>query len=511
MARSEEGSVFMPGTPPKRFKFEPRKLMEKAIETMRQSIHEPRRDSKVNPKVGAVLWKPDGTIETAYRGELRYGDHAEFTLLERKNRNKKLDGSVLFATLEPCAPDSRHPPKMSCAERIVLARIQEVWVGIEDPDPTVDRKGIKYLQDAGIAVRLFDRDLQEEIQRENGKFLEQALKRAEAAKKKRPKKAVLSPLEYAFDTARIDDLSTDALEFYRSRAEIKHRVGSDTFNRRLVQLGLLRRQDGRFTPSGFGLLLFGEEPRAAIPQAAMLGTIHYPDGTEELKDFDGSMVLTPEQVEKWLGDKLPNVIDRSSVRRKKVPPTPFEMIREAVVNALIHRDYDIRQAKCQLVVTADTITVKSPGGPLPPITLEQLQAFNAPMLSRNPELHYVFAQMEMAEERGLGIKSLKNRAQQLGLPLPRYSLDDPYLALTLYRTPEAAQSELEAVAELLNADEKATWRFVVTKDYFTSRDLMEKLGFDERKAQRILKKLRKVRLLRKLGKGPATRYEVIRS
>ena len=45
----------------------------------------------------------------------------------------KLDGSILFATLEPCAPDSRHAPKMSCTERIVLSRIKEVWVGIEDP------------------------------------------------------------------------------------------------------------------------------------------------------------------------------------------------------------------------------------------------------------------------------------------------------------------------------------------------------------------------------------------
>ena len=52
---------------------------------------------------------------------------------------------------------------MSCAERIVLARIKEVWVGIEDPDPTVDRKGIKYLQDCGVTVHMFDRDLQETI------------------------------------------------------------------------------------------------------------------------------------------------------------------------------------------------------------------------------------------------------------------------------------------------------------------------------------------------------------
>ena len=85
--------------------------MERAIEVMRLSISEPRADGKASPLVGAVLCKPDGTIETACRGELRYGDHAEFALLERKNRSNKLDGSILFATLEPCAPDSRHPPK----------------------------------------------------------------------------------------------------------------------------------------------------------------------------------------------------------------------------------------------------------------------------------------------------------------------------------------------------------------------------------------------------------------
>ncbi|MBU0878285.1 MAG: hypothetical protein KJ569_03875 [Candidatus Omnitrophica bacterium] len=62
-----------------------RKFMELAIEVMRQSVFEPRPDGKITPKVGVVLVKKDGTVETAYRGELRHGDHAEFTLLERKN------------------------------------------------------------------------------------------------------------------------------------------------------------------------------------------------------------------------------------------------------------------------------------------------------------------------------------------------------------------------------------------------------------------------------------------
>jgi len=70
----------------------------------------------------------------------------------------------------------------------------------------------------------------------------------------------------------------------------------------------------------------------------------------------------------------------------------------------------------------------------PPITMKQLQDFSAPMLSRNPEFHFVFARMGMAEEQGLGLASLRDRAKELGLPRPQFSWDDPYLVLTLYRS-----------------------------------------------------------------------------
>jgi ATP-dependent DNA helicase RecG len=94
----------------------PRDHMELAIQVMNDSIQEPR-DDKVSPKVGAVLIKPDGSIETASRGELREGDHAEFTLLERKNRAIPLSGSTLFATLEPCV---QIPVKVTTPNRFKL-------------------------------------------------------------------------------------------------------------------------------------------------------------------------------------------------------------------------------------------------------------------------------------------------------------------------------------------------------------------------------------------------------
>jgi len=222
------------------------------------------------------------------------------------------------------------------------------------------------------------------------------------------------------------------------------------------------------------------------------------------------MVLIPPDVEQWLRDKLPSVIDRSTMMRQKVPPLPFEMVREAVVNALIHRDYDIRQGKCQLVVTADTITVKSPGEPLPPITLDQLRAFSAPMLSRNPELHYVFAKMEMAEERGLGLKSLKDRAEKLGLPLPKYAWEAPYIALTLFRNQEAAARTLKpGVLVSLTGSEQKGWQWLATKGNARSSQYAKAMQVEGRTARRHLNRFLELGLVRKKGTGPSTEYEVI--
>lgn len=497
---------------PTKPKFDPRKMMEKAVDVMKQSINERRADKKASPLVGAVLVKPDGTIETAFRGELREGNHAEFTLLERKNRAHKLDGSTLYTTLEPCAPGARNHPKLGCAERIVNARIKEVWVGIEDPDPTVDRKGIKFLQSHGITVHMFDRDLQEIIQEVNREFIAQALERKAATEAEEEKVVTLSTLENAEISSDMSDFSAEVLERYRAQSKISDDVVSPAFQRRLIQQGLLKAEGKAFVPAGFGMLLFGKSPRDVMPQAGLLGTIHYPDGTEEVQDFDGPMVLVPEQAIQWLRNKLPNPIDRSSAQRKDMTDKFYELVRESIVNALVHRNYDIAGAKCQLVVTPDTIVIMSPGEPVEPITLAQLQSFIAPMLSRNPVLHYAFAKMELAEERGLGLKSMKARASEAGLPLPTYSWNAPYLTLTLFRSPAGAVRSLAPdVRNRLNDDEKASWEFIVGQQTVTRAELMKHLNFDERKAQRILKKLQETELLRRLGSGPTTRYEVIQS
>jgi len=487
-------------------RFEPRKMMERAIEVMRTSVAEDRSDGKPNPHVGAVLVRPDGSIETAARGELREGNHAEFTLLERKCVGEKLDGSVLFATLEPCL--NRNHPKRGCARHIVSARIKEVWVGIEDDNPTVAGKGIEHLRRHGVTVHMFDRDLQEVILEENKTFFEWARKQTE---KTEPEPIKLSRYEDPIPAVTPGDLSDEALERYRLKAGIEPAVDSAEFARLLQQQGLVIGEAAAATPSGFGFLLFGKEPRNALPQAGVLARAELADGQSSREEFGQAMVLIPVQLEQWLNKVLPSTLDRSRMERREHVDLPFEMIREAVVNALIHRDYDIAGQKCQLVVNTDIITIKSPGGPISPITLDQMRSFTAPMKSRNPVLHYVFARMGMAEEQGYGLTSLKKHAENLGLPLPSYSMEGDSLVLTIYRSKAAATAVLsQDVIESLSKSERAGWEWLVTREKTTSSDYASAMAIPKRTALNHLKRFTTLNLLRKSGSGPSTLYQVIR-
>ena len=488
-------------------KFNSRELMKKAVAAMKQSISEPRVDGTVTPKVGAALWKPDGTIETASRGELRYGDHAEFTLLERKNRENALDGCILFATLEPCAPGARNHPKLSCAERIVNARIKEVWVGCQDPHPKVAGKGFQFLKENGVTVHSFDRDLQDVIAKENDEFFRQSQVAAEKEKQERPH--VLSEYEKITPNFYVGDLSPDALESYRFMLMGKGSQGEVEFHRRLCHQGLLEDENGKLRPTGFGMLLFARHPRDVMAQAGILGTISK-DGDDDFRDFDGPMILAPEQAIEWLRDKLPNPISRTDARRKEQNEIYYELVREGLVNALVHRDYGIKQAKIQLMVTPEKTVIRSPGKPMEPVTLKQLQEFNAPMFSRNPRLHAVFNTMELAEERGLGLRSMRDRAKQAGLSLPSYAWNEPYLDLTVYRAADSATKSLDRaiLAELNDAEQKG-WSFITSRGITTQSEYAREMKVTPRTAQRYLTHFVVLGLLQRIGSGPATTYQVI--
>jgi len=156
--------------------------------------------------------------------------------------------------------------------------------------------------------------------------------------------------------------------------------------------------------------------------------------------------------------------------------------------------------------------VMSPGLPVKPITMANLQTFDAPMLSRNPVLHYVFAKMKLAEERGLGLKSMKSRASAARLPLPSYGYKAPYVVLTLYREAQGAIPESRRdILKQISVAERAGWDWLATQDHVTTSEYQKAMDLPNRTAKHHMKKLTELGLLKRVGAGRATRYEVVRS
>jgi diaminohydroxyphosphoribosylaminopyrimidine deaminase/5-amino-6-(5-phosphoribosylamino)uracil reductase len=105
-------------------------------------------DTSPNPLVGCIIVKNNKIISKGYHHRCGTA-HAEVEAL--KKAGKKAQKADLYVNLEPCAHHGRTAP---CVEAIIKSKIKKVFIGMKDPNPLTNGKGIAALKKAGIEVEI---------------------------------------------------------------------------------------------------------------------------------------------------------------------------------------------------------------------------------------------------------------------------------------------------------------------------------------------------------------------
>ena len=166
-------------------------------------------------------------------------------------------------------------------------------------------------------------------------------------------------------------------------------------------LGFIRRDEGRIVPTVAGLLILGRE--AALREHLPTHEVAFQvlDGTQvRVNDFYRTPLLkTFERIEEQFRVRVVENEIQVGLFRVPVPNYEPRAFREAVVNALVHRDYT-RLGAVHVRWEADAIVVSNPGGFVEGVTLDNLLVVEP--RPRNPLLADVIKRIGLAERTGRG-------------------------------------------------------------------------------------------------------------
>lgn len=151
--------------------------MRFAVEMANLSSYDDKKETFLNkdvpqPKIAAVLVTKD-YVYCAARSGIKYGDHAEFTILNSMLNNKTIsEDDILYTTLEPCTPESRSQWTESCSTLIINKKVKNVCIGTFDANPLVFGVGINMLLENNINVSFFDKEYVQSLKDLNKEFFE---------------------------------------------------------------------------------------------------------------------------------------------------------------------------------------------------------------------------------------------------------------------------------------------------------------------------------------------------
>jgi ATP-dependent DNA helicase RecG len=326
-----------------------------------------------------------------------------------------------------------------------------------------------------------------------------------------------TPLPETDVTADIDPAAI--AEYRRARRE----ANPDAEELRWSDLELLRalhctvRHDGGQVLTIAGLVLFGttQALRRLLPMAR-LDYIRVPGrewmaGTEPLQTVElrGPLLLLLPRALTTVLEELPKALSLppGEFQRRDEPIIPVRVIREALVNAVMHRSYRIH-GPIQVIRYQNRLEVRNPGHSL--VALDRLGEPGS--RTRNPSVAAVLHETRYAETKGSGVRVMRQMMRDANLSPPSFESDreaDTFVATLLFHH-FLGEQDLQWLSRFQEAglqdDEARILIFVREKGSISNAECRSLTGLDTLTASGRLRRLRDLGLLQQRERGPATYY-----
>jgi len=300
-------------------------------------------------------------------------------------------------------------------------------------------------------------------------------------------------------------------------------LSADDLKELLLRRGFLwfSPEDNQVYCSPAGILLFSKDPTIVYPQSC-LRLLAFPGVARDPKPTDFQDIAAPipkalEAAIRFVDKNTRHPLIVAGLRRLRFDEYPIAALREAIINAMAHREYEDASRKIHVELFADRIEVISPGHLPQGITLDQLRSGKFQPCSRNPVLAQGLRLLGLMEELGTGVVRMKQAMQDHGLKPPEYLYRNGHLVVT-FQGPGKAISKLKAehaipvfevrpsVIEILTKNQKTILRVLLIKKQIQVPDLAITLHVTEQAVRKDLAKLTKLKFVEKRGAARATYY-----
>ncbi|MEU5909675.1 ATP-binding protein [Micromonospora sp. NPDC047527] len=220
------------------------------------------------------------------------------------------------------------------------------------------------------------------------------------------------------------DLELFRSEYLRQAVDIS--VLEENHRPPAQQLASLRLADPDGSPTVLGLLLVGLDPTNRIP-GAYLQFVRY-EGIDvggpiqDEHELRINLIDVAERLESVLkGHLRTRLVEVSGFREESRPNYPIEALREACMNALMHRNYESSHAPVRVAWFDDRVEVTNPGGPFGQVRADNFDRVND---YRNPSLAAAMKSLGYVNQFGRGIGRIRASLARNGNPPPKFVVDD---------------------------------------------------------------------------------------